>query len=303
MTGDILLKMQLSLGAISNGMTVYPINFYDDVSSFFKEIELTVEIALDKAPNTFFLPEYSLFVQCYSLSDFELAKKQVDPATWQRDYLNLVSGTVEFIRIWEDIWYKHSDWIKSYFQYRKLGTKSIFARDLRVIPIAKQQANTFLDAEHLLGKVQAKFFYGLVVPQHRQFRNITSEYYIGDQKLVGVAAFAKPMLMKEEGFEGQLSGELIRFCSILGTRIVGGLSKVIQYYHQEEKVDNIMTYIDLEWNRGQGYQSIGFQEVQLTKPILYTFNDQGERVICPTWEDAKVCTTGNKKLRIYFSEN
>ncbi|MHA8060970.1 hypothetical protein PQG22_06815 [Aquirufa beregesia] len=303
MTGDILLKLQLSLGAISNGMAVYPINFYDDVSSFFKEIELAVEITLDKDPNTIFLPELSLFVQCYSLADFEIAKKHSDPETWQRDYLQLISGTAEFIRIWEDIWFKHTSWIKQYFSYRKRKNTSIFARDLRGVNISKEIADHFLEKEHLLGKVQAKRYIGLVVPPHRQFRNITSDYFIGDQKLVGVAAFAKPMLMKEPGLEGQLSGELIRFCSILGTRIVGGLSKVIQYYHKEEKVNNIMTYIDLEWNRGEGYQSIGFQEVQLTKPILYTLNDLGERVICQTWEEASTCTAGNKKLRIYFSEN
>jgi hypothetical protein len=303
MTEDILLKLQLSLGAISNGMMVYPINFYDDVSSFFREIELTVEIVKDSSPNTLYLPELSLYVQCISLADYQVMKRNTDTLTWQKQYVEQTAGSKEWIRIWEDIWYNHSEWIKKYFQYRKLGYKSIFARDLRVVPIAKDIANTFLETEHLLGKVQAKSFYGLVVPLHRQFRNISSEYFLGEQKLVGVAAFAKPMLMKEKGFEGKRSGELIRFCSILGTRIVGGLSKMIQYYQQEEKVDNIMTYIDLEWNRGEGYQSIGFQEVQLTKPILYNINDQGDRVICRSWDEATVCTAGNKKLRIYFPEN
>ncbi|MHA8099515.1 hypothetical protein VR479_09485 [Aquirufa aurantiipilula] len=284
-------------------MTVYPINFFDDVSSFFKEIELKVEIALDKAPNTYYLPELSLFVQCYSLKDFKEAKTHSDAETWQKDYLQLTSGTIEFIRIWEDIWYLHSSWIKQYFTHRKQKSASIFARDLRAVDIQKEIADQFLEKEHLLGKVQAKKFIGLVVPPHRQFRNISSEYFVRDQKLVGVAAFAKPMIMKEAKLEGQLSGELIRFCSILGTRIVGGLSKVLLHYQQDEKVNNIMTYIDLEWNRGKGYQSIGFQEVQLTQPILYNLNDQGERVICRTWEEASVCTAGNKKLRIYFPEN
>lgn len=295
--------MQLSLVAISNDMTVYPTNFLDDVSSFFKKIELSVDIAFKISQNTLYLPELALYVQCFSLADFKLAKQHSNPDHWQQEFLQLKHEEFEIIRIWEDIWYTHSTWIKQYFSYRKHKSTSIFARDLRVIDINKEVASQFLEKEHLLGKVQAKRFMGLVVPTHRQFRNISSEYLVGDQKLVGVAAFAKTMVMKETELKGQLSGELIRFCSIMGTRIVGGLSKVIQYYQQDEKVDNIMTYIDLEWNRGQGYQSIGFQEVQLTKPILYTLNDQGERVICPTWEEATVCTAGNKKLRMYFPQN
>lgn len=284
-------------------MTVYPINFCNDVYSFFREMELSVEMVQATSFNTIYLPELSLHVQCISMAEFQIMKRNIDALIWQKQYVEQTRGLGECIRIWEDIWYKHAAWIKKYFLYRKLGTTSIFARDLRIIPISKEIANTFLEEEHLLGKVQAKSYFGLVVPPHRQFRDISSPYQLENQKLVGVAVFAKPMMMKEAGKEGQRSGELIRFCSILGTRIVGGLSKVLQFYHQEEKVDNIMTYIDLEWNRGEGYQSIGFQEVQVTPPILYQLDENGERVICRTWEEASVCTTGNKKLRLYYSEN
>ncbi|MHA8086262.1 hypothetical protein [Aquirufa sp. Wall-65K1] len=284
-------------------MSVYPINFFDEVISFLKEMEIKVELCPNHAFSTIFLPELSLYVQCISIKDFQSQKDFSDPAAWQKQYLEQISTSTPWIRIWEDIWLKQSTWIKRYFQFRKLGNSSIFARDLRVVHISKEIADSFLENEHLLGSAQAKSYWGLVVPPHRQFRNISSPYWMGDQKLVGVATLAKPMRMKEKEFEGHISGELIRFCSTLGTQIVGGLSKVLHYYQLEEKVDNIMTYIDMEWNRGEGYQSIGFQEIQITPPILYTLNEAGKRKICKTWEEAQVCTVGNKKLRLYYSKN
>ncbi|RXK47516.1 hypothetical protein [Aquirufa rosea] len=282
-------------------MAVNPTNFFDDLSLFFKEIELSVEYREELFGRTYFLPSLAIQMHAISLSAFQGMKQELDEIAWQELMWSVWDKSNERICLWEDIWVKRQDWVKTYFLHRKQGIKSIFARDLRVIPLKKDQVNNFLDQEHLLGAIKAKYYLGLVVPLHRQFRNITSDYVIEGQKLVGVAAFSKPIIMNEAGLEGQRSGELIRYCSIQGSRIVGGLSKVIQSYLTLEKVDNLMTYIDLEWNRGNGYQSIGFQQVQITPPILFQLDAKANRAITSSWDSADVCTLGNLKLRKYFS--
>ena len=179
--------------------------------------------------------------------------------------------------------------------------KSVFARDTRIVSIPAEVARHFLDQNHVLGFSRGQTYLGCVVPAHRQFRGITSEFEWEGCPLLAVAVFGKPMVMKEEGMEGLLSGELIKLVTIPDIRLVGGLTKFLQAYHDLESVHHVMTYIDLGSNSGKGYLAAGFRMLSQTPPMFFKFN-AGKRVLVSSFEEAEQYSPGNLKLR-YVYEN
>jgi hypothetical protein len=203
------------------------------------------------------------------------------------------------IQIWEDVWQTRNAQIIHFLTALTKPLKSVFARDTRIVPISAEVARIFLDANHLMGFSKGSVYLGCVVPPHRQFRGMTSEFRWEGNPLLAVAVFGKPMVMKEEGMEGDLSGELIKLATIPTIRLVGGITKFLEAYRIEHPVDNVMTYIDLDWNVGKGFRAIGFKEVAQTPSLLFKV-ENGKRVAVSEMSDADVWTRGNLKLRYRY---
>ena len=223
--------------------------------------------------------------------------KQFELDAWER-WLRKFS---EAWQIWEEDVNQNPDLWKRQILARLHSTKSVFARDTRIVPISAQVARHFLDKNHVLGFSKGHTYWGCVVPAHRQFRGITSEFEWEGCPLLGVAVFGKPMVMKEEGMEGLMSGELIKLVTLPEIRLVGGLTKFLQAYHEKEAVHHVMTYIDLGSSSGKGFLSAGFHVVNQTPPMFFKLN-AGKRVLVSSFADADQYSPGNLKLR-YVYEN
>jgi hypothetical protein len=189
------------------------------------------------------------------------------------------------ICIWEDQWMSRQVAIEKHIVARIKPLRSVFARDTRIVPIDVETARDFLDQEHVKGFLKGSCYFGCIVPPHRVFRGIESDYYFEGSPLVAVAVFGKSFLMKEPGLEGCLSGELIEIATLSTIRLVGGLTKFLQAYKDvNPETHNVMTYVDKEWNSGKGFLSIGFAKIGETEPIQL--------------ENRK--TKGNLKLRYVY---
>ncbi|MFD3393960.1 hypothetical protein U0R10_04955 [Aquirufa sp. OSTEICH-129V] len=212
------------------------------------------------------------------------------------DYLQDQKG----IQIWEDVWQTRKAQVIHFLTALTKPLKSVFARDTRIVPISAEAARHFLDANHLMGFSKGALYVGCVVPPHRQFRGIGSEFSWEGNPLVAVAVFGKPLVMKEAGLEGELSGELIKLATLPSIRLVGGITKFLDAYHAIHPVQNVMTYIDLDWNSGKGFLSIGFKVIEQTPPLFFKLVD-GKRIAVTQNQDAEVWTKGNLKLRYYYA--
>lgn len=117
--------------------------------------------------------------------------------------------------------------------------KKIPARKTKVVELDSKTFSEFLEKNHLEGKAPAKEKIGLV--------------YEGT--LVSVAGFQ------------EISDEfvLVRFCSILGVTIVGGLSKLLSKYKDIE----VVTFSDLRYSLGEVYEKVGFNRVKDNPKRLY----------------------------------
>ncbi len=172
------------------------------------------------------------------------------------------------ICIWEEQWVRRRDAIEKQLIARVRPLRSVFARDTRIVPMDAATARSFLDHEHVKGFLKGTRYFGCIVPPHRVFRGIESTYEFEGNPLLAVAVFGKTINMNEPGLEGKLSGELIEIATLSHIRLVGGLTKFLQAYKdQNPELHNVMTYVDKEWNTGKGFLAVGFEKVGDTDPI------------------------------------
>lgn len=56
--------------------------------------------------------------------------------------------------------------------------------------------------------------------------------------------------------------EVIRFCNKLNTKVIGALSKLIKH----SGIKNLISYVDLSYFDGSGYEKVGFKLLGRTEP-------------------------------------
>lgn len=271
--------------------------FYDKISWELEEFGFRLSSnPIDLFP-IWFNAEKEIYIQAVSLLHFDSIKQQISPKIWQDSIIHNRNKFEHFLCIWEDNWYHRRDFIKTYICQLINGNASVFARDLKVDFITENVSSAFLKKSHILGSSKGKFYLGIFVPPHRHFRGIKSPFEWEGNPLIAVAVFGKTLVMKDQAYLGQKSTELVRFASLPGTRIVGGITKALAFYQKSFQVENVMTYVDQEWNNGKGFLGIGFEIESLTSPLLFKIDTSLNRILVHNWEEANVCNAGNLKLR------
>ena len=115
-------------------------------------------------------------------------------------------------------------------------TRRIYARKCQVVELSKKEADEFLDENHLQGTCKGqKVRLGLS--------------YQGE--LVEVITFGTPRYNKK--FEW----EILRLCSASGTSVIGGPSKLFNYFIKSYSPSSILSYCDRSKFTGDVYRSIG----------------------------------------------
>jgi len=152
---------------------------------------------------------------------------------------------IHLFHIYEDDWTNKKDIIKSMILNKLKKTKNkIWARKTKIEDLSDKKNNKlirdFLDKNHLQGFVGAKVKLGL---------------FYGN-KLVSLMTFGKNRL----GI-GKLNNndfELLRFCNILNTNVIGGASKLFKYFVNIYKPHNIISYADRSYSNGNLYVTLNF---------------------------------------------
>ena len=162
---------------------------------------------------------------------------------------SLPGKSTKKIRLWEDDYLHHKEVVDSRVLSIIGISQRIYARETLVKAISQTDLKKFLVVNHLNVPIAAKHKYGL--------------FY--QQELVAVAAFSRYCPIQDNGITYK-SHELIRYCSLLNTTVVGGLSKLISHFEQDKNPEHIMTYVDREWSDGGSYQKLGFTIVAETPP-------------------------------------
>jgi len=132
------------------------------------------------------------------------------------------------------------------------GLKRLYARNCEVRKITKDIAEPFLDLYHQLRYTRCRYLYGLFVAREGR-----SGIPVGT--LVAVGGFSNPRRWDKDG-KTISSCEWVRYASLEGIGVDGGMGKVLKAFIEEVHPDDVMSYADASWSDGDVYRKLGFVE-------------------------------------------
>lgn len=164
---------------------------------------------------------------------------------------------IRIIYIWEDDWSFKCDIIKSQIRnWIGISDNKIFARKCKIEEIKDVKLiKSFLNDSHIQGYVSSSLKLGL--------------FYEGE--LVSLMTF--------DHFEGRKKMKdnewnLSRFCNKLNVNVIGGASKILNYFIRVKKPTRIISFADKSWSNGSLYFKLGFDLLSTSYPNYSYFIDK-----------------------------
>jgi len=155
---------------------------------------------------------------------------------------------IHLLHIFDYEWLYKKDIVKSII-LNKLGLtpNKIFARKCEIKEVSSNDKKLFLNNNHMQGSCVSKINLGL--------------YY--NNELVSIMTFGKNRFKKDDTIE------MIRFCNIINTNVIGGASKLLKYYIKNYQPQTIITFADRRYSLGKMYDTLGFNLNSFSKPNYF----------------------------------
>lgn len=166
--------------------------------------------------------------------------------TLKKEKLNEIG--INLITVWEDDWVYKKEIIKSRIMSILGETKKIHARKCTIREIKGSEERKFLDENHIQGYVPSSIKIGLFYNE-----NLVSVMSLGN--------YRKSLGMKKK--DGEY--ELLRFCNLKGTSVIGGASKIFSFFQNKYSPEKVISYQNNSWNTGNLYENLGFSNLGITK--------------------------------------
>lgn len=186
------------------------------------------------------LPDLGLAIEYDGIRWHDSSKK---PEAYHLDKTNKTEAFgFRLIHVTETEWLAKKDIVKSRLLSVLGKSTKIYARktQLKEIPFPRE----FLETNHIQGAgTITKYNYGLFL----------------ESELVAVMTFSQPR------FTTNCNYELVRYCSKLGTNIIGGASKLLKAFTNKYGT-SIVSYSDRRWSQGNLYKQLGFEFSHNSKP-------------------------------------
>jgi hypothetical protein len=191
---------------------------------------------------------------------------------------------IKLIHLWEDVWQLKPDQVLARIKSLLGKNIRIHGRKTKAFKVTKPVADAFLAENHLQGPVSSRYKIGL----------------FEKDELVAIATFSA--LRKMNHSENYKSAELIRFAVKAGYSITGGLSKLIAYFAETYKPNDLMTYADRDWSAGEAYTKIGFTQTAIVEPHTYILDENLNRQLKKDnqVQAREVFNTGSLKFILKF---
>jgi hypothetical protein len=181
----------------------------------------------------------------------------------------------QLFHIFENEWLTQKEIWTSMINAKIGKSIKIFARKTIIKEVHNTQAKQFLIENHIQGYCNSNINYGL--------------YY--NEELVALMTFGKSRFSKKYEYE------LLRFCNIRNTTVVGGFSKLLKHFERVIKPSSIVSYANRRWSTGNVYEKNGFEFSHNSSPNYFYFKDDNELVSRNKFQKHKL-----KKLLENFNE-
>jgi len=157
---------------------------------------------------------------------------------------------ISLMHIWDWEWLNKKDLIKSIILNKVNKSEKIHARKCEIKEITNTQKIKFVELNHIQGDDTSSIRIGLF------FNNV----------LVSVMTFVKSRYDKNYEYE------MSRYCNKINTSVVGGASKLLNYFITVYNPKSIVSYCDKRFFNGKVYVNIGMKFIGDTPPNYYYFN-------------------------------
>lgn len=191
-----------------------------------------------------YVPSHKLAIECNGIYWHSANRK--DSKYHFNKYVQCREAGIQLLTIWEDQIVSKPDIVKSII-CSKLGIYDVRvgARECEVREITGSESKQFLNQYHLQGSVISKYNLGL--------------FYEGE--LVSVMTFGKKRRALGNKTNTPTEFELYRYCTLGGTQVVGGASKLFKYFVEHYNPTTIESFSSNDISDGGLYESLGFTRV------------------------------------------
>ena len=225
-----------------------------DLADFVKSLDPTMQVhqntrkVIQPKELDIYIPAKAIAIEFNGV--YWHSELQKDPNYHVNKRLKCEAAGVSLIQINSDEWAYCQDIVKSIIKM-KLGflDRRIFARKTQIQKVSRDQAETFLEENRLMGTSRGSKAIGL--------------FY--KTELVSLLTYRK----FREGVD------IARFCTIKDTQVLGGLSKLLRYIErQEPKIQFIQSFVDLRYANGHSLLTCGFKLEKVTRGWKWTDFDR-----------------------------
>lgn len=168
---------------------------------------------------------------------------------------------IDLIHIFEDEWFYKKEIVKSIIKTKiKNNINYIYGRKCVINEIDSKTYKNFCQLNHIQGSVNASFKLGLFF----------------NEELVSVMSFGQ--LRKSLGSKKEDKVyEMLRFCTKLNTSVIGGASKLFNFFIKKYNPKKIISFSDMRYFKGDIYEKLNFKFEKQTTPNYYYITDYLKR--------------------------
>ena len=200
--------------------------------------------------------------------------------------------------LYEDRWRNSGPAVRAMMRVRMGQGLRVFARNCEVRAVTPEAAASFLQRNHVYGSARARYRLGLF-----RIRSTGNAEAGMDQTpgMVAVATFSDGRRRED----GTVSYEWVRYASVQGVRVVGGMGRLLDAFVAtvgDGTPMDVMTYADLEWYDGRSYRRLGFKPCGDRASVWFLCRPGCPgRQICRTEaavdevDGVKICNLGSRK--------
>lgn len=226
----------------------------------------------------FYLPRYEFAIECdptftHNSTVCSFGDEPPKSTVYHRDKTNKAEEKGIFLfHIFGYDWEFKQEIVKSMITSALGLTKTKFyARNTIIKEVDYNTSCSFLDTNHRQGSASSSIRLGL-------FDKHTDQ-------LLSIMTFGKLRnTIGKQNNSPDNSYELIRFCNVLNTTVVGGASKLFKHFIKRYNPKMVMSFSDRAHTRGNLYPELGFKEVRRSDPNYVWVNmlneDYYNRVAC-----------------------
>lgn len=194
-----------------------------------------------------YLPEKNLGIEFNGI--FWHSKESISDYSDFIKYKDAEKVGIRLIEIWENEWNEKQQIVCSILK-SAIGisaSNNIYARKCVVKEITNKECYNFCNSNHLQGGINSSVNLGL--------------FY--NDALVQIMCFNKSRFSKKYEWE------MMRECSLLDMRIIGGKGKLLAYFEYNYKPKSLVSYCDKRYFTGKSYVELGFNLIKETNPAFY----------------------------------